>query len=243
MKFGLSEATVFKSFFNGITNVADEITFYITPSGLRCQTFSRGNVMIFDVTFNKDYFDIYEVESDDYFKVVPKDILDILKTVKKDDHILFDVDAYEMHILIEGSRRRNFNLSLIDDYDFFRDIPSLEYSIEATARVDDLIGCVKDLDLIGSGNATLKSEDGELKCFGDNTYKGNVVLSELARTTGGDGASNYGKANLEQVLDFKDFSEMVELRFGESHPLECKFYGDDVVLMTMVAPIFDNEED
>lgn len=243
MKFGLKEASAFKSFFNGISDVADEITFYATPTGLRCQVSSRSGVMIFDVTFNKDYFDVYDVETEDYFKVVPSDIFKILKTTKSDDHILFDVDAYEMHIIIEGSHRRNFNLSLISDYDSFRDIPSLDYSIEATAKVDDLLQCIKDVDLIGGGNATLKSSEGDLKCTGENTYKGNVVLEGLASTNNVDGCSNYNKSALKQVLNFKDICETVELRFGDYYPLQCKFKGQDVVLTTMVAPILDLEEE
>lgn len=243
MKFGLNEASAFKSFFQGISDVADEITFYITETGLRGQVTSRSGVMIFDVTFKKDYFDVYDVDSPDYIKLVPVDILSILKTVKNTDYILFEVDAYEMHILVEGSRRRNFNLSLIDDYDSFRDIPSLDYSIEATASLDDLLDSIKDLDLMGSPNAVLESKDGGLRCTGDNSYKGSVVLTDLGVTNNVDGGSQYGKSSFKQVLNFKNICDEVKLCFGVDYPLQCTFEGLDVVLTTMVAPILNNGEE
>ena len=244
MKFGLSEATAFKSFFKGISNVADEITILATGAGLRCQVTAKSGVSIFDVLFKKTYFDVYELDNEDYIKLVPSDISKILQTAKDKEHILFEVDAYELHLVIEGVRRRNFNISLLDNYDEFRTVPSLDFTVESEVSIDLLNDCVKDLELMESPTIFLRSDGDGLKCFGVNDYKGNVEVSSVAETNGWTATSNYSLSLFKEAIGFKDVSNMVRLKFGQDYPLQCYFEDvlDDVELTTLVSPIFNNEE-
>lgn len=241
MKFGFTEASAFKNFIKGVSNVADEITFLVNSKGLRCQVAAYGNVAMFDVLFKPTYFDVFEVTGEEYMKLVPSDISKILKTIGKDEHILFDVDQYNLHIVVEGTRRRNFNISLIDTFDDFRDLPSFELGVGCELEVGDLLAGVKDLELMGSPEIVLRASDDVLECRGFNDYKGSVecVVGECT----GSGVANYNIKSFKEVIDFKDIGDTVEVRFDNNMPLLCEFCSvmEDVELTTLLAPIIKND--
>lgn len=241
MKFGFTEAGAFKNFLKVVSNVADEITFLLNEDGLRCQVTARMGVSMFDVMFKASYFDVFEVESEECIKIVPEDISKILKTVGKDEHILFDVDQYNLHLLIEGSRRRNFNISLIDTFDDFRELPSFELEVESELEVDDLLACVKDLELMGSPEIVLKAENNSMGCSGFNDYKGSVECS--IGECDGSGITNYNIKSFKEVISFKEINDNVKLCFGSNMPVLCKFESlmGDVELTTLLAPIINND--
>ena len=174
MKFSLYEFSALTNFLKGVSNVADEITFIASENGLKCQVASKSMTTMFEVFFKRSYFELFEVEDNEAIRIVPSDLFKILKTVKHGESIVFDVDSYELHIIIDGNRRRNFTISLLDEYDTFRELPSFDLNIESTVNLDFLLDSLKDLDLMASPVVILTSKDNDLKFYGLNDYKGAV---------------------------------------------------------------------
>ena len=158
--------------------------------------------------------------------------------MKHGESIIFDVDSYELHIIIEGNRRRNFTISLLDEYDTFRELPSFDLNIESTVNLDFLLDSLKDLDLMASPVVILTSEDNDLKFYGLNDYKGAVECAELGETNN-DGRATYNINNFKDVINFPEISKEVKLKFDNDYPAIFKFENNDVELTTLIAPILE----
>lgn len=241
MKFSLYDISALTNFLKGVSNVADEITFIASEDGLKCQVTSKSMVTMFEVFFKRSYFELFEVEGNEAIRIVPSDLFKILRTVKRGESLIFDVDAYKLHIIIDGNRRRNFTISLLDEYDTFRELPSFDLNIESVVNLDFLLDSLKDLELMASPVVTLTSKDEDLKFYGLNEYKGAVECAELGETNN-DGKATYNINNFKDVINFPDISNEVKLKFDNDYPAIFKFEDDDVELTTLIAPILEQEE-
>nr|DAF73387.1 MAG TPA: DNA polymerase sliding clamp [Caudoviricetes sp.] len=240
MKFSLYDISALTNFLKGVSNVADEITFFASEDGLKCQVTSKSMVTMFEVFFKRSYFELFEVEGNEAIRIVPSDLFKILRTVKRGESLIFDVDAYKLHIIIDGNRRRNFTISLLDEYDNFRELPSFDLNIESVVNLDFLLDSLKDLDLMASPVVTLTSKDEDLKFYGLNEYKGAVECAELGKTNN-DGKATYNINNFKDVINFPDISNEVKLKFDNDYPAVFEFEDDDVELTTLIAPILEQE--
>lgn len=238
MKFLLYEFSALTNFLKGVSNVADEITFIASEDGLKCQVASKSMTTMFEVFFKRDYFELFEVVDNEAIRIVPSDLFKILRTVKHGESIMFDVDSYELHIIVDGNRRRDFTISLLDEYDTFRELPSFDLNIESTVNLDFLLDSLKDLDLMASPVVILTSKDNDLKFYGLNDYKGAVECAELGETNN-DGRATYNINNFKDVINFPDISNEVELKFDNDYPAIFKFENNDVELTTLIAPILE----
>lgn len=238
MKFSLYEFSALTNFLKGVSNVADEITFIASEDGLKCQVASKSMATMFEVFFKRSYFELFEVVDNEAIRIVPSDLFKILRTVKHGESIIFDVDSYELHIIIDGNRRRNFTISLLDEYDTFRELPSFDLNIESTVNLDFLLDSLKDLDLMASPVVILTSKDGDLKFYGLNDYKGAVECAELGETNN-DGRATYNINNFKDVINFPDISKEVKLKFDNDYLAIFKFENNDVELTTLIAPILE----
>lgn len=239
MRFSFVDGGGFQNFMKVVSMVADEVTLQLSSDGLRCQVVAKNAVSMYDVLFKPSYFEIFEVDGVDYIKIVPEDISNILKTVGKDESVLFDVEDDTLHVIIDGERRRCFNISLLEDFDDFRTFPSFPFEVESQPVLDELLSIIKDLELMGCPEIILKAQD-NLTCTGVNEYKGSVKCDISSCT--GEGKAVYNLNTFHEVIGFKNFHE-VKLKFSSDNPV--MFYFTDeagtVELTTMLAPIIKNE--
>lgn len=240
IEFTMYDCTALTTFLKGIRDASDTVTFNISKENITCQTFSRGNTSMFHIIFDRDYFEVYTIDQPDRCVINVDDVFKILKTVKQSDYVLFQFENYTLNITIEGDRRRVFTLSLFDDYDSVRDLPRMSFDVHANLKVQTLLDCIKDLEIMSSPTIELKTEDNNLSAVGEGGYSGNV-LSSLTSAEG-EGKAHYNISMFKDVLDFKSISENVELAYSSDMPITFKFSEDNVSLTTLLAPYISKED-
>lgn len=240
MRFSTKNIQAFNSFFETVSKVADEITMMAYEEYLRCQVIAKSAILIFDVCFEKDFFEYYDGDAGECMTLVASDMSKILKSIKKDDDVIFDSNDYELLITVEGDYRRSFRISLINEYDTFRDMPSLDLTVGGGGELKKFQQCLKDMDLMESPTVNFSTENEELIWSGKNTYKGD--FSGRVCNVTGDAKAEYNKEKMDLLFSFKNMGEWVSLKYDKGMPLVVEYNPTSIKLVGMLAPILGEDE-
>lgn len=239
MRFSVSNVPALNSFFEGASKVADEITLIAYKEYLRCQVIAKSAILIFDVQFSKDFFETYDVVEGEYMKIVSSDIFNILKSVKKEENVIFDVDDYQLHIIIDGEYRRNFTITLLDDYDDFRDLPTIDLSVRGGGELKKFQQCLKDMDLVGAPTVKFQTRGNKLLLSGKSGYKGDFQGGVC--DVEGEAQAEYNKEKLTILFGFKHMGEDISFYYDNDMPLIVEYQPTNIKLVGMLAPILGDD--
>lgn len=240
MRFSIKDVPALNSFLEGASKVAEEITLIAYKEYLRCQVIAKSAILIFDVQFSKDFFETYDVVEGEYMKIVPSDIFNILKSVKKEESVIFDVDDYQLHIIIDGKYRRNFTITLLDDYDDFRDLPTIDLNVCGGGELKKFQQCLKDIDLVDAPTVKFQTENNTLLLSGKNGYKGDFQGGIC--NVEGEGQAEYNKEKLNILFGFKHMGEDISFHYDNDMPLIVEYQPTNIKLVGMLAPILGDNE-
>lgn len=218
----LSDNSIFKTAFESIASIIDDVTLTADSEGLRLAALDRSHITFINMDLRHDLFDEYVCDSPEKICIDPTELLKILKKCKTDDILKLNVDESNLIIVFDGDATRKFKIRLIDEEYETPQPPMIDHPVNLTIPSDLLRDALNDMNLF-SDKLTFTINQDYLKInangnFGDGEikYLHGEHITESYQTS-------YNIEKLKDIMKASKFSKECQLSLGDNLPLKVKF--------------------
>ena len=241
-KLELTDNSIFKSAFDSISSIVDEITLTADSEALHLRCLDKSHITFIIMDLNKTVFDEYECDTPEKIAIDCEDFNQLLKKCKNNEILKLETDDSSLIMTFKGEGKRKFKLPFID----------LEYDNPQPPQMN--IPCK-----ISIPSSQLKTYISDMKFFSD---KLNFIIDENYFKVSTDGQkgdaeieylhgenileavkSMYSIPKLEEIMKAEKFSKQCTIEVGTDMPLRITFTlpTDDGKLEYLLAPRLENE--
>lgn len=173
MKLKTVQASAFKSLFEALKDILNDINIYFTPKGIKMSTFDTARAALVDLFMDADNFEEYECREERIAAGVNiANTFKLFKTISSNDTLTMEItDREHLKIVIENVQKKtksSFNLKLLDINEDFIEIPKSEMAVVTTMPSADLQKICRDMSNIGSEVSVERRGDiFTVRCSGD----------------------------------------------------------------------------
>ena len=239
----LSDIKMFKTSFEAISTIVDEVVCVIDSEGFRVTAMDRSHIVFCNLDLKPTVFDEFECNVPDKITIDTDEFMKILKRAKNNDILTLSSDDGNVIIQFTGDVEREFKIRLIDIEYESPQPPVLNPPVSVEVPSDLVNECLKDIVLFSEkvyfridGDYFKAIADGE---FGDAEVKylhGDEVTESVEAC--------YSVSKLQEMFKASKFSDMVEIALGNDMPLTLKFklISDDGEMGFLLAPRLEEVE-
>lgn len=236
-KLELSDNAIFKTVFDSIASIIDEVTIVFDSEGMRLNALDRSHITFITLELAPEVFDSYICDTPEKVTVDCDRFNKILKKCKTNDIIQLTMDEGNFIIIFEGDATRRFKIRVIDTEYEAQVPPNINHTVYIKVPSSMMQDALNDM-LIFSDKLRLLIDENYLKIisegeFGDVDIKylhGENVL-EVAQ-------SIYSIEKLKDIFKASKFSKECEVGLGNDMPVVITFElpTRDGVLRYLLAP-------
>lgn len=256
----LLESVLFRSAFEAIGKIVDEIQIQVTNEGWDVRALDNSHTTFVLFSLKPDFFEEYTYDGDLKLNVDMEEFQKVLKRIKKDEQVELEAnsDSNELTITIkraniEDSAIRQFYINLIDlEYEQPKP-PELEYPNRFEVGFKSFKNTVEDVQLYSS-KITLEydPEEERLISCGEGDF-GRAQIKEPVH--GQDKGSEAGKSTFDiekisHLLKADKFSQSIFIQLGTDLPLTLEMQHQDILqddpvasIKVLIAPRIESEEE
>jgi proliferating cell nuclear antigen len=241
-KLVLSDPSIFKTSFDAISSIVDEVQIEVDSDGLRLNAIDRSHITYVHLELKESLFDIYECDKPIKLNLDTEELMKVLKRSKNDDVMELTVDAGSLIITFEGAVKKTFKVKLIDlEYDAPTP-PQIEYPVVISLPITTLKETIQDIEIVADRVAFKIDEDNlTLTAVGDFAdaeveYLHGEQVSESVR-------SIFAIENIKEMLKAEKFADRTFISLGNDMPLtlSLKLLNDEGELTFLLAPRIEEE--
>jgi len=241
-KLVLSDPSIFKTSFDAISSIVDEVQIEVDSDGLRLNAIDRSHITYVHLEVKESLFDIYECDKPIKLNLDTEELMKVLKRSKNDDVMELTVDAGSLIITFEGAVKKTFKVKLIDlEYDAPTP-PQIEYPVVISLPITTLKETIQDIEIVADRVAFKIDEDNlTLTAVGDFAdaeveYLHGEQVSESVR-------SIFAIENIKEMLKAEKFADRTFISLGNDMPLtlSLKLLNDEGELTFLLAPRIEEE--
>lgn len=241
-KLVLSDPSIFKTSFDAISSIVDEVQIEVDSDGLRLNAIDRSHITYVHLELKESLFDIYECDKPMKLNLDTEELMKVLKRSKSDDVMELTVDAGSLVLTFEGSVKKTFKVKLIDlEYDAPTP-PQIEYPVELSMPISTLKETIQDIEIVADRVAfSVDADNLTLTAVGDFAdaeveYLHGEQISEDVR-------SIFAIENIKEMLKAEKFADSTTLSLGNDMPLtlSLKLINDEGELTFLLAPRIEEE--
>ena len=173
MKLVTIQASAFKSTFEVLKDILNDVNIYFRPDGMYVVTLDTARTSLVDMYLAADNFEEYHCEQDEIIAGINiSNTFKLLKTITNNDVLQIEIKSKEyMNIeIISETKRTNtkFQLKLLDINESRIEVPDVEMTTVTTLPSADFQRLCRDMSNIGT-DIEIKRDGKEirLKCEGD----------------------------------------------------------------------------
>lgn len=240
MKFKTVQASAFKSTFEVLKDILNDVNVYFTQSGIRILTLDTARVALVDMFLSAENFEEYQCTSEIVAGINVTNMFKLLKFISNNDTLSMEIIAREyINIRIENSNKRSdthFQLKLLDINEDQIEVPIIEMSVVTTMpsiefqrMCRDMHNLASELDIIRDSDKFIVKCSGDfanqetiLKCTDDSNFTGRLsgtyslkYLNLFTKAT--------GMCSSVQIMQ-EDDNRFLVLRYNVANLGELKFY-------------------
>ena len=173
MKLVTIQAAAFKSTFEVLKDILNDVNIYFRPDGMYIITLDTARTSLIDIYLAADNFEEYHCELEEIIAGINiSNIFKLLKTITNNDVLQIEINSKEhMDIEITSESKKTvtkFQLKLLDINESRIEVPDVEMSTITTLPSTDFQRLCRDMSNIGSDiEITRSGKDLRLKCEGD----------------------------------------------------------------------------
>jgi proliferating cell nuclear antigen len=173
MKLVTIQAAAFKSTFEVLKDILNDVNIYFRPSGMYIITLDTARTSLIDIYLAADNFEEYHCEHEEIIAGINiSNTFKLLKTITNNDVLQIEVISKEhMNIEITSESKKTittFQLKLLDINESRIEVPDVEMSTVTTLPSTDFQRLCRDMSNIGTDIEIMRSgKDLKLKCEGD----------------------------------------------------------------------------
>lgn len=241
-KLVLSDPSIFKTSFDAISSIVDEVQIEVDSDGLRLNAIDRSHITYVHLELKESLFDIYECDKPIKLNLDTEELMKVLKRSKSDDVMELTVDAGSLVITFEGAVKKTFKVKLIDlEYDAPTP-PQIEYPVEISMPISTLKETIQDIEIVADRVAFSVDPDNlTLTAVGDFAdaeveYLHGEQVEENVR-------SIFAIENIKEMLKAEKFADSTYISLGSDMPLtlSLKLLNDEGELTFLLAPRIEEE--
>lgn len=241
-KLVLSDPSIFKTSFDAISAIVDEVQIEVDSDGLRLNAIDRSHITYIHLDLKESLFDIYQCDKPTKLNLDTEELMKVLKRSKSDDVMELTVDAGNLILSFEGAVKKTFKVKLIDlEYDAPAQ-PEIEYPVSVSIPISTLKETIQDIEIVADRVAFTVDEDNlKLTAIGDFSdaeveYLHGQQISEKVRAI-------YAIKNIKDMLKAEKFSDNTIISLGNDMPLtlSLKLLNDEGELTFLLAPRIEEE--
>ena len=173
MKLVTIQASAFKSTFEVLKDILNDVNIYFRPDGMYVVTLDTARTSLVDMYLAADNFEEYHCEHEEIIAGINiSNTFKLLKTITNNDVLQIEIKSKEyMNIeIISETKRTNtkFQLKLLDINESRIEVPDVEMTTVTTLPSADFQRLCRDMSNIGT-DIEIKRDGNEirLKCEGD----------------------------------------------------------------------------
>lgn len=242
MRLVCSDINIFKSSFEALSKIVNEIRMEVDSDGLRVNAIDSSHVTFVHLGINEYEFDVYECEKPRKITFVADEFLKYLKRVGKDSILELKVDDTYLTIHAEGNTNKTFKMKLMENDSEVPDIPEIDYpiNIELDSKTfkeicSDIVEFSQKIKISNHDNY-IKFEafgdftDAEIEYVYQNSYKETYT-------------SIYDLEKIKLMLKAEKFAPKTRLSWGNDMPLlvEMRSENENQNLSFLLAPRIEEE--
>ena len=241
-KLILSDPSIFKTSFDAISSIVDEVQIEVDSDGLRLNAIDRSHVTYVHLELKESLFDVYECDKPIKLNLDTEELMKVLKRSKSDDVMELTVDAGSLIITFEGAVKKTFKVKLIDlEYDTPAQ-PQIEYPININIPITTLKEAIQDIEIVADRVLFDVDEDKlTLEAVGEFSdakveYLHGEKITETAKAI-------YAIENIKEMLKAEKFADNTYVQLGDDMPLTLvlELLNNEGELSFLLAPRIEEE--
>jgi proliferating cell nuclear antigen len=240
MKFKTVQASAFKSAFEVLKDILNDVNIYFTVKGMRILTLDTARVALVDMFLTAENFEEYECTSDIIVGINVTNLFKLLKFISNNDILTVEIKTQEyLDILIVSSTKNSktqFQLKLLDINEDQIEVPTIEMSVTTIMPSVEFQRICRDMSNLASDLCIIRhKEQFIIKCDGDFANQETTIA--CSDTSGFDGyiAGTYSLKYLNlftkatgmcasvQIMQENE-NRFLVLRYNVANLGELKFY-------------------
>ena len=173
MKLVSIQASAFKSTFEVLKDILNDVNIYFKPQGMYIVTLDTARTSLIDMFLAADNFEEYECEQDEIIAGINiSNTFKLLKTITNNDVLQIEINSKEyMDIKITSESKKTsskFQLKLLDISESRIEVPDIKMSTVTTLPSSDFQRLCRDMYNLGSEiEITRDGKELKLRCDGD----------------------------------------------------------------------------
>jgi proliferating cell nuclear antigen len=181
MKLTTIQASAFKSTFEVLKDILNDVNVYFRPSGMYVITLDTARTSLIDMHLAADNFEQYECEQEEIIAGINiSNTFKLLKTITNNDVLKISIETKEyMNIeIISEAKKTNskFQLKLLDINESRIEVPDVEMTTITTIPSADFQRLCRDMSNIGTDIEIKRSgKNIHLKCDGDFANQETII--------------------------------------------------------------------
>ena len=242
-KATLSNNSIFKTSFESIAKIIDEVTLTADSEGIRLRALDRSHITFVSMDLKADLFDEYTCDVPEKISIDANEFLKILKKCKTTDILKLAIDESNLIIIFEGDATRKFNIRFIDDEYEQAQPPQINHPINLKIPSNLLKDSLGDMHLF-SDKIIFTVDQDYLKIHTSGTT-GDVEIKYLhGENISETCQSMFNTDKLMDIMKASKFSKECSLSLGEDLPLQIIFELEtrDGQLSYLLAPRLEEAE-
>ena len=180
MKFKTVQASAFKSAFEVLKDILNDINVYFDEKGIRITTLDTARTALVDFSLLADNFEEYECNETVVAGINVTNTFKLLKTISNNDILSFEINNKEiLEIKIENGNKKSctvFQLKLLDINEDFIEIPKVPISVTTVMPSVDFQRICRDMNNLGQELRIIRKDDKlSIRCEGDFANQETVI--------------------------------------------------------------------
>jgi len=248
MRLTLAEPKYLKDSISIISDLVNEATFKIKPSGIELIAMDPASVAMVIYNLLSSSFTEYELAEEMSITINLANLKQILRRVGPSDIVTISVtEDNKLQILIKGSTTRTFSIPIIETEDKEQRIPDLTFQASITTSSSTLNEAIEDVDIVSeSVTFTVEPKKFTVSAEGDlNRAKIEIREGEETKIkySGKEKSkSKYSIEYLKKMIGGSKLADEVTIEFNNDYPLRLEYKTlNKVQLAFILAPRVDND--
>lgn len=236
-KATLTNNNIFKTAFESIAKIIDEVTLTADSEGIRLRALDRSHITFISMDLEYDLFDDYTCDVPEKMSIDATEFLQILKHGKTNDILQLSVDENNLIIIFEGDATRRFKIRVIDTEYEAQVPPNINHTVNIKVPSNMMQDALNDM-LIFSDKLKLLIDENYLKIISDGEF-GDVDIKYLHGENVLEVAQSiYSIEKLKDIFKASKFSKECKVGLGNDMPVMITFElpTRDGVLRYLLAP-------
>ena len=241
-KLVLSNPGIFKTSFDAISSIVDEVQIEVDSDGLRLNAIDRSHITYVHLELKESLFDIFECDKPIKLNLDTEELMKVLKRSKSDDVMELTVDAGSLILTFEGAVKKTFKVKLIDlEYDTPTP-PEIEYPVTISVPISTLKETIQDIEIVADRvSFTIDEDNLTLEAVGDFAdakveYLHGEKVTETVKAI-------FAIENTKEMLKAEKFADNTYISLGNDMPLTLtlELLNDEGKLTFLLAPRIEEE--